>query len=88
MKAVFMDPPENLNRADEENFRNKRDIGAKGSFMEAFKSLERKGKSTTGATAKGVVGSASGDKVKEKEETSAAARTAARKAEREARRNK
>jgi len=43
LKAVFMDPPENLNRADEENFRNKRDIGAKGSLMESFKSLEHRG---------------------------------------------
>lgn len=44
LKAVFMDPPENLNRADEENFRNKRDIGAKGSLIESMKSLERRGK--------------------------------------------
>jgi hypothetical protein len=95
LKAVFMDPPENLNRADEENFRNKRDIGAKGSLMESFKSLERRDKKQEQAKTKVIstkkekkaAKAAAGTTEKGKGEVSedvtpAAARTAARKAQR------
>ena len=108
LKAVFMDPPESLNRADEENFRNKRDIGTKGSLMESFKTLERRGKNQQkqkeeeeqkrqldrkgGKKMKQNKSASKGSDAREtgqsKPLTSAAARTAARKAEREAKRPK
>ena len=46
LRAVFLDPPENLNKQDEEKFKNRKDIGAKGTFMEAFRGLERRNKNT------------------------------------------